>query len=77
MCIVDELKAGIRASGKSLYRIAADAEIELSGLVRLMKGERDDVVTATAEKLARALDLEIIIRPRPGKGKGKGNGKRQ
>ncbi len=70
MTIVDELRRGIEQSGKSLYRTAADAGIELSGLCRFMSGERPTVRLDTAEALAAAIGCEIIIR-RTRRGKGK------
>ena len=74
MSIVDELRRGIKQSGKSLYRIAADAGIELSGLCRFMSGERPSVNIHTAEALARAIGMELIIRP-TGRGKRAKHGK--
>jgi len=74
MTIIGELKAGIRASGKSLSAIAAESGIALSGLSRLMSGERPSVRVDTAEALARAIGMEIIIRP-TGRGKRARHGK--
>lgn len=71
MTIIGELKRGIRASGKSLSAIARESGVNMSGLSRLMSGERPSVNIHTAEAIASAIGMEIIIRRRPGKGKGK------
>lgn len=60
--ILDRLKKAIRKSGKSRYRLARESGIAESALSRLVSGERGLSIEA-AEKLALALDLEIIIRP--------------
>lgn len=71
--ILNRLKQAIRESDKSRYRLAQETGIAESALSRLMSGERGLSIDA-AEKLARALDLEIVIRPatrKAGKAKGR------
>lgn len=60
--ILDRLRQAIREGGKTRYRLAQETGIAESALSRLMSGERGLSIDA-AEKLARALELEIIIRP--------------
>ena len=61
--ILNELKAGIKASGLSRYRIAQDTGIDESALSRLMSGERG-LSIEWAERVADYLGLEIVIRPK-------------
>lgn len=64
------IREAIEASGQSRYRIAQETGIAQSQLSRLVNGERGMTVE-TIERLARHLELEIVVRPK-GKGKGKG-----
>ena len=59
---LDRLRQAIRDSDKTRYRLAKKSGISESALSRLMSGERGLSIEA-AEKLAEALELEIIIRP--------------
>lgn len=60
--LLETLKRAIESSTKSRYRLAQESGIAESGLSRLMSNERGLSIEA-AERLAKALDLEIIIRP--------------
>lgn len=68
--ILDRLKQAIRESGKTRYRLAKETGIAQSALSRLVSGERGLSIDA-AEKLARALEMEIIIRPAKRRDKGR------
>lgn len=59
----DQVRAAIRASGQTRYRIAQETGIEQSQLSRLMTGERGLSIDAL-ERLADHLGLEIVIRPK-------------
>ncbi|MCC6681138.1 MAG: helix-turn-helix transcriptional regulator [Phycisphaeraceae bacterium] len=61
--ILNELKRSIRNGELTRYRIAQISGLTEAALSRLMSGERGLSIDA-AEKLADALDLEIIIRPK-------------
>ena len=61
--ILDQLRACIEASGKSRYELSKETNIAQSQLSRLMN-KKAGVRFETLERLAEALDLEIIIRPR-------------
>ena len=60
--ILETLKRAIGASVKSRYALARETDVAESALSRLMSGERGLSIDA-AERLARALDLQIIIKP--------------
>ncbi len=60
--LLDELKAAIRDSAKTRYRLAQETGVAESALSRLMSGQRGLSIEA-AEKLAGALGMEIILRP--------------
>ena len=59
--LVKDLKQAIRDSGKTHYRIAADAGIRPAIIDRFMSGERDMRLT-TAAKVANALGLMLSNR---------------
>jgi hypothetical protein len=52
------LRREIRASGRTLYRVAKDAGVGYASLHRLMKGQRS-VSLAAFDKLCTCLDLEL------------------
>ena len=60
---VDTIIAAIKASKKSRYRISLECGIDQGTLSRLVRGEAN-ISPDTAEKIAEALDLEIIVRPK-------------
>ncbi len=60
--ILNRLRQAIRTTDKSRYRLAQETGIAESALSRLMSGERGLSIDA-AERLAEALELQIIIRP--------------
>jgi transcriptional regulator with XRE-family HTH domain len=53
-----KLRAAIRSSGKTVYRIAAESGVSHPVILRFLSGERD-IRLATAEKLAAALGLTL------------------
>ena len=58
--ISDVLRAAIKQSGLSHYRIAKDAGVEPDSIDRFVRSEdRKDLRLATAEKIADVLDLEL------------------
>ena len=59
--LLDEIRDAIEASGKTRYRIAQESGIAESVLSRLMSGERGLNIDSF-EKLANALELEIVVR---------------
>jgi len=63
MSIIAELRKLIDAGGTSRNRIAAESGVSAVVISRLMSGERPDLTTATAERIAAAIGYEIIIRP--------------
>lgn len=56
--LADTLRAEFRASGLTCYRVAKNAGISPQVLGRFLAGERD-LRLATADKVARALGLEL------------------
>jgi transcriptional regulator with XRE-family HTH domain len=52
------LKAAIKTSGKTVYRIAQESGVAHPVILRFMSGERD-IRLETAEKLADALGLRL------------------
>lgn len=69
--ITEALRIAVKASEKSRYRLAKDSGLAESALSRLVSGERS-VTIESAERLAEALGLELVIQP---KGRGSGKGK--
>ena len=67
--LVDNLRVAIRRDGRSLYAIAKAAGLRYPILHRIARGERDDMTTRTAEKIAAALGLRIELRPTGRRGK--------
>jgi transcriptional regulator with XRE-family HTH domain len=66
MVILDQIRAAIKASDKSQYRIALDLNIPKSHLSKLMKGERG-LSVERLELLAEYLGFEIVLHPLPNK----------
>ena len=66
--VLEQIRRAIRKSGQSRYAISKKSGVEQSALSRLMSGERGLSLEAV-EKLADALDVEIIIRPKRRKGR--------
>jgi transcriptional regulator with XRE-family HTH domain len=58
--IAESLKQAIRGSGRSVYQIAKESGIAQIVIARFLSGERD-IRVATADKLARALNLQLAI----------------
>jgi transcriptional regulator with XRE-family HTH domain len=56
--IKDQLKAAIKASGLTYYRISKDAGITETAIARFMSGERGLNID-TAAKICAALNLEL------------------
>jgi DNA-binding phage protein len=61
--LIDELRKAIERDERAPGEIAREAGIARSQLSRLLSGERG-LNFDTAERLARVLNLEIIIRPK-------------
>jgi hypothetical protein len=56
--IADSLKQAIRESDRSVYQISKESGIAQIVIARFLSGERD-IRMATADKLARALNLQL------------------
>jgi transcriptional regulator with XRE-family HTH domain len=54
----DRLRAAIRRSGKTGYRVAKESGVSHPVILRFLSGERD-IRLETAEKLAQSLGLEL------------------
>ena len=54
----DVIKAGIRRSGKTLYRLAQESGVSQPIIYRFISGERD-IRLETADKLAAVLGLKL------------------
>ena len=52
------IRRAIKADGRTLYRLALDTGVDVAVLQRFMRGQRG-VTLATAEKLCRAVRLEL------------------
>jgi len=57
------LRQAVRDSGLTRNRIAKLAGIEYSAMWRFMANERCDPVLSTADKLVKALGLQVILTP--------------
>ncbi len=61
--VLDDIRRGIKASGKSRYRISKDTGISQGHLSELMGGTKGLSVEAL-ERLADYLGLEVVVRPK-------------
>ena len=68
--LLNSIREGIDASGKTRYLIAQESGIAESVLSRLMSGERGLSIDAL-ETLAEYLGLEIVMRPKRRRRKGR------
>lgn len=64
------IKQAILKSGKTNYRISQETGLTQAMLSRVMSGKRG-LGLGSAEILAKALNLEIIVRPRKSTGRTK------
>ena len=55
----DRIRRAIRGTGKSLYRVAKDAAIDVAPLQRFMKGQQT-VRLPTAQKLCEVVGLDLV-----------------
>jgi hypothetical protein len=56
--VCDQLRAAIRASGKTHYRVGKDAGVKPEIVARFDRGQRD-IRAETFAKIAAALELEL------------------
>jgi transcriptional regulator with XRE-family HTH domain len=61
--LLDAIREAIDASGETRYVISKRSGVSQAQLSRLAHGQQG-VSIVTAERLADALDLEIILRPK-------------
>lgn len=61
--VLKELRRAMKTSDKTRYRLWKETAIDQSHLFKLWNGEAG-LSVENLERLAKALDLEIIIRPR-------------
>jgi DNA-binding Xre family transcriptional regulator len=59
MPISSQLKAKIKATDATLYRIAKDAGVDWGTLQRFLDGSRADIRISTVDKLCECLGLEL------------------
>jgi transcriptional regulator with XRE-family HTH domain len=60
MAIIDELRAAIRASGKSYNQLETDIGLGRGIISRFVKGQRD-IGLETAEKIADYFELHLCV----------------
>ena len=63
MALLDSIRAAIKASGKTRYRIAKDLDMSEGQLSELMAG-RKGMGVANLERLADYLGIEFVARPK-------------
>lgn len=56
------LREACRLDGRNINRLARDAGVPVPVLWRFVRGERPTLNTATLDRLADALDLELVPR---------------
>lgn len=56
------LREACRLDGRNINRLANDAGVPVPVLWRFVRGERPTLNTATLDRLAAALDLELVPR---------------
>jgi DNA-binding Xre family transcriptional regulator len=59
MTISSQLRAAIKATDATLYRIAKDAEVDWGTLKRFVDGTRPNVRIDTVDKVCEQLGLEL------------------
>ena len=59
MTISSQLRAAIKATDATLYRIAKDAEVDWGTLNRFLDGTRPNVRINTVDKLCEELGMEL------------------
>ncbi|MCL4197709.1 MAG: helix-turn-helix domain-containing protein [Phycisphaerales bacterium] len=74
MSIIADLRKLIHASGMSRSAIERESGVSVAVVSRLLSGERPDLTTATAERIAAAIGYELTFRP-AGRGKRAKHGK--
>ena len=62
--LLDDIRERIEASDKNRRRLALESGVAESGLCRFVSGERPELNVGTAERLADALGMEIVLRPK-------------
>lgn len=60
--IADELRAAIKASGLTHYRIGKNAGVTADMVDRFVHGDRDPLFS-TAEKIARGAGCRLVLEP--------------
>ncbi len=65
MTISSQLRAAIKATDATLYRIAKDAEVDWGTLKRFVDGTRPNIRIDTVDKLCEQLGLELQLRKKP------------
>ena len=58
----DFLREACRLDGRSINRLARDAGVPVPVLWRFVREDRPNLSTATLDRLAAALDLELVPR---------------
>lgn len=61
--ITDQLKTAIRRSGLTAYRLSKKSGVSQGTLSKLKSGSISAVTLETAEALAAAMDLELVLTP--------------
>lgn len=74
MSIIGDLRKLIHVSGMSRTAIERESGVSVAVVSRLLSGERPDLMTSTAERIAGAIGYELTFRP-TGRGKRAGHGK--
>jgi hypothetical protein len=67
MTISSQLRAAIRATGDTRYRVAKDADVDWGTLQRFLDGSRPNIRMETVDKLCEALGLELQAKKERGK----------
>jgi hypothetical protein len=68
MAIYDDIRKAISTGGKSRYRLWRETGIPQGQLSEFMVGTKG-LSVRSLERLAAALDLEILVRPRKARGR--------
>ena len=60
MTVTEQLKAAIKASGETHYRIAKNSGVDSRTLDRFMSGEQDDIKSRTIDLLCDYFGLQLV-----------------
>jgi DNA-binding Xre family transcriptional regulator len=65
MTVSSQLKAAVKATDATFYRIAKDADVDWGTLKRFVNGKRPNIRIDTVDKLCESLGLDLQPKEKP------------